>query len=139
MTTDVGGVRNATNRAKLARAPRPASSMVSEAAGGKGSGSSAQLGYKGDDSFDGEKTETVKGFRQVGKNALYQRGRAWLTPEVSALSDEKLKDAVEVKRFSDRYFELVRKNGVAQNQIFAAQRDNEELVVKLRGTIYRIR
>jgi Ca-activated chloride channel homolog len=134
----IGGVRNATNRKQLARASRPASSIVAESAptGGKGS---AQLGYKGDKSFDDADTERVKGFRQVATNTLYQRGNAWLTPEVSKLSDEKLKKAEEVERFSDKYFELVRANSVGENQIFASQRKNEELVLKLRGQLYRIR
>ncbi|MFP4434871.1 MAG: VIT domain-containing protein [Phycisphaerae bacterium] len=136
----VGGVRNATNRQQLARASRPASSIVAESArsGGKAKGS-AQLGYKGDTSFDSAETERVKGFRQVATNTLYQRGNAWLTPEVSKLSDEKLKKAEEVERFSEKYFELVRANSASENQILASQRKNEELVLKLRGQLYRIR
>jgi Ca-activated chloride channel family protein len=135
----VGGVRNATNRGMLAEAERPAKAMVADGATAKGGGSQAQLGYKGNKSFDDGKTEQVKNFRQVGVNTLYQRGKAWLTPEVSKLSDEKLKEAVEIERFSDRYFELVGKNTVPQNQILASQRKNEELVVRLRGQLYRIR
>ena len=59
------------------------------------------------------------------------------SPELDLTKD---KDKIqEVQRFSKAYFELARANTVEQNQLLAAQGDSEELVVRLRGQLYRIR
>ncbi|MDP7288516.1 MAG: hypothetical protein QGH94_11040 [Phycisphaerae bacterium] len=48
-------------------------------------------------------------------------------------------DKIEkVKRFSDKYFELIRRNSVAENQVMASQQDNEEMLIVLRGQAYQI-
>ncbi|MFP4054071.1 MAG: VIT domain-containing protein [Phycisphaerae bacterium] len=135
--TGVGGVRNSTNRTMLAEAKRPA--VNAQADKGGADGTPGKLGYSADGGFTGGKTEVVGTVRQVGKNTLYRRGKQWLANDASRLDDEKLKEAIEVERFSKEYFELVRANDVAENQVFASQRSSEELVVKLRGTVYRIK
>ena len=45
---------------------------------------------------------------------------------------------VEIKRFSDEYFALIRENSREENQILATQSLDDALVVRLRGQIYRI-
>src|SRR5262249_50312324 len=56
-----------------------------------------------------------------------------VTPETADLDPEKDKDQIEVvERFSEKYFELVKVNSAAENQVFAQQQPEEELLVKLR-------
>ena len=44
-----------------------------------------------------------------------------------------------VRLFSAEYFQLIHDNTVAENQVLASQRADEELIVRLRGQVYRIR
>ena len=44
-----------------------------------------------------------------------------------------------IDRFSEEYFRLVRANSVAENQVIASQQADEELLIELRGQVYRIR
>jgi Ca-activated chloride channel family protein len=78
----------------------------------------------------------------AGRYVLYRRGRIWFMPEAAIDLDRKdaAKDKVRVvKRFTKEYFELVRQNDRAQNEVLASQKEGEELVVKLRGRLYSIR
>jgi hypothetical protein len=44
-----------------------------------------------------------------------------------------------VNRFSDDYFKLIAANTPEENQILARQQSGEELLIKLRGQVYRIK
>ena len=118
------------------RAARPAPTRP----GGKGV---ALYGFSGKDTYEAEKKEMVGGVRLAGGEALYRRrGKAWVTPQVAKMSLDLEKDAdkiVEIKLFSEKYFELIRKNTVLENQVLASQQPGEELLIALRGQVYRIR
>ncbi len=131
--TGTAGQRHAMNRQALSDA-----SVVMES---RVDGGAVQFGYSKDDAYDkGAKRKSLGSVRNAGGKALYRRGRLWVTPETEKLDLEK--DAGQIRtidRYSKEYFELARKNTVAENQLLATQRDSEELLVKLRGQVYRIR
>ena len=103
-------------------------------------GKVAQFGTLREDAYQGGRRETVANVRNVGNQALYQRGRVWIAANASGIDPERDKDKIrEVRRFSAEYFALARANTVAENQVLASQRANEHLVVNLRGQVYRIR
>ena len=90
--------------------------------------------------YEEERSEIVRGVRNVGGQGLYRRGNVWVAGNATKTDLKKDADKIkDVERFSDAYFELVRKNTVGENQIFASQRASEELVIDLRGQVYRIR
>ena len=92
------------------------------------------------DAYEDGRPEVVEGVRAVGNKALYRRGRLWATAGTAKLDPARDADKIKtVSRFSEEYFELVRLNTVAENQILAAQQDNEELLIKLRGQVYLIK
>ena len=64
----------------------------------------------------------------------------WFTPKTAKLDLKKDADKIkEIRLFSTEYFELIRQNTVLENQLLATQQPNEELVVELRGQVYRFR
>ena len=99
----------------------------------------AIYGNTNKDAYEQEKVEYVAGLRNVGNLALYRRGRVWMTAEAAKLDPKKDADKITtIKRYSKAYFELARRNTVAENQVMASQRANEVLRLKLRGTMYNI-
>ena len=98
------------------------------------------IGWGNTDDYEKGKKSEVGNVRQVGQQATYRRGRVWVASNAADLEVEKDKAKIQdVDRFSEEYFRLVRANTVSENQIFASQRTNEELVIRLRGQAYRIR
>ncbi len=106
--------------------------------------------------IDGDREVAPANVRQVGNRALYSRkeGRVFfgakavdgeakqlvVTPETAGLDLEKDKADIEtVEQFSERYFELVQANNTAENQIFAQQQADEELLIQLRGKNYLVK
>ncbi|HUT56746.1 MAG TPA: VWA domain-containing protein [Phycisphaerae bacterium] len=92
------------------------------------------------DAYEAAQHEIVRGLRQIGNNAVYRRGKVWIAS--NAADVDLTQDAAKVQiiqRFSDEYFKLIRENDVADNQIMASQRADEELVVKLRGQVYHVK
>ena len=82
----------------------------------------------------------LEGVQNVGNQSLYRRGRVWVTPETAKVDVEKEKAQIkEVQRFTDEYFELVRANSIQDNQVLASQAAGDELLIRLRGQLYRIR
>ena len=82
----------------------------------------------------------VKRVRQVGKDALYRRGRQWVAANAINIDPEKDKDKIcVVKRYSEEYFKLVRANSVQENRIIATQKEKDELLIVLRGQAYLIK
>ncbi len=90
--------------------------------------------------YESDKVEYVAGVRNVGNTSLYRRGRVWVEAKATKLDlgKDKAKIAV-IQRFSKEYFDLVRANTVAENQVMSSQQDNEELLVTLRGQAYLIK
>lgn len=84
--------------------------------------------------------EVVKETVRVLQNeTLYKRGKLWIATSAQDVDPEKDKDKIIViKRFSPEYFELVAANTSQENEVLAAQQDDEQLLIQLRGKIYRI-
>lgn len=100
----------------------------------------AIYGHTAREAYEQEKVEYVAGIRNVGNLALYRRGRVWMTAATATLDLKKDADKITtITRYSKAYFELVRKNTVAENQVMASQQADEELMLKLRGKAYRIK
>ena len=80
------------------------------------------------------------GMRKNKDNTLYKRGQILFADNASDVDLVKEKDnIVELKLFSDEYFALIKDNSVTENQLLASQKSGEELIVRLRGKIYRIK
>lgn len=129
-----GGQMDAMNRQALREArTAPAPSAASESG-------MAIIGNTDKAAYEGAKAERVESVRQAGDQALYKRGDTWVAANAADEELEKTPDKVQViDRYSKEYFELTRANTVQENQLLAAQRASEQLVVKLRGQVYRIR
>lgn len=75
-----------------------------------------------------------------GKETLYRRGNTWIAANAQGIDLEKDADKIKtVERFSDAYFALIKQNTPAENAILAHQQEGEELIIKLRGLVYRIK
>jgi Ca-activated chloride channel homolog len=80
-----------------------------------------------------------QGIRQVGPWTLYKRGALLIADNAVDVDLEAHKDQViTLKRFSDEWFALAAANTAADNLVLSQQGDGEELVVRLRGQVYRI-
>ena len=97
------------------------------------------IGHAELEAYESNKAESVSNVRQAGNQAIYRRGRVWVAANASKLNPSSDENVKIIERFSDEYFELVRNNTVAENQIFATQQAGEELLIKLRGQAYRIK
>ena len=109
--------------------------------GGAPTTPTANIGYKGKEEYEqGKSGGAVENIRQVGNNyVLYRRGQIWMMPNTAGLDLEKDKDkVVQIKRFSDEYFNLVRANTSDQNAVMASQKSGEQLLVNFRGQAYNI-
>ncbi|MFN9880217.1 MAG: hypothetical protein ACK557_17240, partial [Planctomycetota bacterium] len=79
------------------------------------------------------------GLRQDGNPTLYPRRKTQVAEHAIQNDLETAASRiVNIKRFSAEYFELVAANTSAENQLFAEQTADEELLVQLRGKLYRI-
>ena len=99
----------------------------------------AGLAYADAERYAAGERESYAAVQNVGNQTLYRRGRTWITPETAKLDRVRDKDKIKViQRYSDEYFELVRANNVAENQILANQAPDEELLVAFRSQVYLI-
>ena len=90
--------------------------------------------------YEAGKRKTLATVRQSGQKAMYRRGKLWRTAELARMDIDKDADKIQtVKRYSDEYFRLVAMNTVSENQVLASQRANEDLLISLRGQVYRIK
>ena len=144
-TDGAEGQVGAANRKAMKQAVAPpASEAVRKAPGAAPQRAATSVGYRDKDELEageGKATKDVAtNVRQYDEQATYRRGRVWVAANAAAVDLEKDAEKIEtVERFSDEYFELVRANTAGENQILAAQGKNEELVIRLRGQVYRIR
>jgi Ca-activated chloride channel family protein len=89
---------------------------------------------------ESSQARNAQGLRLENGEALYKRGKIAIAANAIDVDIEKQKsEIVELTRFSDEYFDLVRSNTDEENELLAAQQDDEELVVRLKGKIYRIK
>ncbi len=78
--------------------------------------------------------------RYSENEAVYKRGKIFIASNASDIDPDKDKDnIVELKRFSKEYFEVLKKTTKEENQLLALQDDDEELIVRLQGKVYRIK
>ncbi len=130
------GQMGADVRGRLKAAARPAPA----AQPGGGRSGAVVYGNTRQDLYEKGAAETVRTVRNVGDQAVYQRGKLWVAANAADVHPEKDAEKIQaVERFSKEYFELVRANTVAQNQVLASQQADEELMIRLRGQVYRIR
>ncbi|MBS3821554.1 MAG: VWA domain-containing protein, partial [Phycisphaerae bacterium] len=114
--------------------PEPGAGEVAKADAPAMFGNAEQAGY------EQARKERVGGLRNVGNQAVYQRGRVWVAANAADIDLAKDAEKVQVvERFSDEYFQLVHRNTKLENEIMASQGADEELVIRLRGQAYRIR
>ena len=137
------GQTDAKNRQALnwSKRPQSAAEAVPVDISGKPLREAGQvsMGYAGVEAYESGKKEVYSSVQNVGNQTLYRRGRAWVTPATANLDREKDKDKIKViQRYSKEYFELVRANTVADNQILANQAADEELLVVFRSQVYLI-
>ena len=77
--------------------------------------------------------------RRAGKETAYLRGNTLVASNAVDVDLEKDKaQIIEIKRFSQEYFELLKLTNKDENQLLALQGTDEEMVVRLQGKIYRI-
>jgi len=119
----------------LRDAPRPQASAAATAVGAAG-GLGAGLAIR---DIDSDEIVTVNTVRTVGNETLYKRGNLWIAANARDVDLQKDRDQVViVKRFSPDWFRLIKDNLPAQNRVLAAQPAGEHLLLRLRGTVYRI-
>ncbi len=120
--------------------------MPASGEGGNFGGGGGQLttgitgGIDLSESLDGQSNAPSQGIRKAGNSTIYKRGQTLVADNAVDVDIEKDKSSiVNINRYSKEYFELVKDNSVVDNQIFAQQGVDEELVVRLRGKVYRIK
>jgi Ca-activated chloride channel family protein len=75
-----------------------------------------------------------------GNQTLYKRGKTLIAANAREIDPAKDDGKIKaVDRFSDEYFALVKDNTADENQVLANQSEGDELIIKLRGQVYRIR
>ncbi len=90
--------------------------------------------------LDEDRVVVAESVQTVGNEALYKRGNLWIAQNAIGVDPAKDKSKIEdVERFSDKYFTLIAANTAAENDILARQQSGEELLIKLRGQVYRIK
>ncbi len=90
--------------------------------------------------IDSDKEVAAYSVRIAGGETLYKRGKAWYA--ANAADVDLAKDTAkleEIKRFTDAYFKLIAENTAKENAVLARQQEGEELIIRLRGKLYRIR
>jgi Ca-activated chloride channel family protein len=121
---------------------READLAAAEPARADESGGGFGPGFGGASYRDAEtgKEVTTHSVRNVGNETLYKRGNLWFAASAGDVDLEKDADKiVTVERFSDDYFKLTAANTASENAVLSRQQEGEELIIKLRGTIYRIK
>lgn len=122
----VGGGRSATPTARPALANQPAGAEAAEEAEAEDASG-----------IDNAAAPVV---RRIGRQTIYKRGKLLVTPETANVDLAKDKQKiVEIERYSAAYFKLVAANDKQQNELLSSQRDDEELLVRIRGQLYLIK
>jgi Ca-activated chloride channel family protein len=90
--------------------------------------------------IDSDEEIVVDSIQVVGTETLYRRGKQWFAANAKDVDLERdAKQIQTVERFSDDYFQLVSKNTPMENAVLARQLPGEELIIRLRGQVYRVR
>ncbi len=87
-----------------------------------------EVSYKDEAGIE-QKVETIQ---KLGNKTFYRRDGRWVE---GSLSEDDLKNTVEVKKFSDGYFELAKGQSAEFNKYLSF---DEDVIVKIDGKVYRI-
>jgi Ca-activated chloride channel family protein len=97
-----------------------------------------QLGLKLRD-IDRDADVVVEAVQVVENQVLYKRGNAWYSFDVAKKDAEKLAEKAKViERFSDEYFELIRRSPAAAAKALARQKEGEAMMLEAEGEVYRV-
>ena len=77
--------------------------------------------------------------KNVGNQTLYKRGKLWIAANAKDVDPSEDDKITTVERFSDAYFKLTAANTESENAVLAMQKSGEELIIKLREQVYRIK
>ncbi len=149
-----GGVNQRRENERLRQAAAPASKpaslaedfalkrLVTKDAKSAGRGGAAALGakfYAGGGglstyaSADSDEVIAVDSVQTIGNRAFYRDGARWVESQVTKEQQAKV---IEVERYSDQYFELVRKHG---KPLTACLVMDEPVVLELAGQVYEFK
>jgi Ca-activated chloride channel family protein len=105
--------------------------------GKQGAGNAGGVVFRNIDKDEAELAEAVQ---TIGNETLYKRGKLWIAANAKDVDLEKDAEKIElIERFSDAYFKLTAANTATENAVLARQQAGEELLIKLRGQVYRIK
>ncbi len=97
-----------------------------------------QLGVKLRD-IDRDDEILVEAVQVIENQVLYKRGGAWYSFDVAKKDAKKLAEKAKViERFSDEYFELIRRSPSAAAKALAGQKAEEAMVLEVDGEVYRV-
>jgi len=133
------GVNITGGMAQVAAANRAALNQATVAPAQSGVGGAVQIGQSNVQAYEANRTERIATVQNAGDRALYRRGRQWIDSSVVDTPLDRLNSqARTIAQFSAEYFKLAAANSATDNQILAIQQPGEELIVAIRGQIYRI-
>jgi Ca-activated chloride channel family protein len=116
---------------------RPSSRLTT---GGRGYAENATAGGVVIQSIDSDEESVSDAVINVGKETIYRRGKTLIVSNARDVDLEKDKDQiVEIERYSDEYFTLVATNSKSDNAVLARQAEGQEMIIRLRGKVYRIK
>ena len=90
--------------------------------------------------IDTDRKFSVDSVKVLGKNTIYRRGNLWIDASAKDIDINKDKAKItEIKRFSKEYFDLTEKNTKSENAVLALQKDDQQVLIELRGKVYLIK
>jgi Ca-activated chloride channel family protein len=140
-----GAFRQREAKAAYRYAARPASAAAGGYGGalaaeptdrlfeGEALGTLAQSGGRGVWYYDAERDEQTVSANiiAVGRKTFFRRGEQWVDP---AVTEDELRSARKIERFSREYFDLVQRHGKHVSQYLAI---DGPVVIKLNGQVYQ--
>ena len=92
------------------------------------------------ESLESDELKATDAVLHVGKETLYRRGRTLIAANARDVElDKDTEKITDVERFSPEYFSLIKANSKSENALLARQAEDQVLIVRLRGEIYRIK
>jgi len=76
--------------------------------------------------------QVVSTIKQIGTKTFYKRDEKWVE---GTLSEEEIKNAVKLKKFSDEYFSVARGQNAEFNQYLS---EKDQIMVKIDGKVFEI-
>jgi len=91
--------------------------------------------------IDKDRDVAVQAVQVIGNKVLYRRSNVWYLFDVAKKEDmTKLAEKAKVvTRFSEAYFDLVKRATKADAKVLAQQKEGEELVLEIGGDVYHVK